>query len=289
MNLARPSCALSLLALLALTGSAPAEPATAESGSGTLEVASYNVHGLPSFVTGDETLTRLRLISPRLQALEVVGIQEDFLDDGHALLLKGLDHPVRRRFARKLAGRVYGSGLTTLARGKVLAKQDRHFTTFHGLVGAGADGLASKGFQITRLELAPGVELDVYNTHLDAGGSEGDSLARATQVAQITSAVESFSAGRAILFLGDTNLKAKRARDAVILGRWLKATGLRCACLAARESCCGRIDRVLYRSGVGLRLEPRSWKVEDPRDAAGAPLSDHEPIRVRLHWKREAF
>ncbi|MBL4845485.1 MAG: hypothetical protein JKY65_08170 [Planctomycetes bacterium] len=274
---------MALLLLLLVVSEGRAEP------EGTIEVASYNVHGLPSFITGDETLARLRQISPRLRGLAVVGIQEDFLDDGHNLLLGEVDQPIRLRFAKKLPNRLYGSGLTTLAQGKVLAKLEVHFTTFHGLVGSGADGMASKGFQVTRLQLAPGVELDVYNTHLDAGGSEGDSLARASQVAQITSAMEGFSAGRAILFLGDTNLKSKRQRDGTILKRWFRTTGLRCACAAVRKRCCARIDRVLYRSGVGLRLAPETWKVEDPRDAAKVPLSDHEPIRVRLRWRREAF
>lgn len=250
---------------------------------------SYNVHGLPGFVTGDDTLGRLRGISPRLRAFDVVGLQEDFLSEGHALLLAQVDQPMRRRFADKLPQRVYGSGLTTLARAKVLSTREVHFTTFHGVVGAGADGLASKGFQVTRLELAAGVELDVYNSHLDAGGSAGDSQARAAQVAQITSSLQGFSGGRAVLFLGDTNLKARRTRDAAILKRWQEATGLRCACLAVRETCCGRIDRVLVRSGVGLRLEARAWKVLEWRDAQGRALSDHAPIRVRLRWRREAF
>jgi endonuclease/exonuclease/phosphatase family metal-dependent hydrolase len=274
--------ALSLLTLAAALVSAdPSE--------GKLEVATYNVHGLPSFVTGDETLVRLRAISPRLRGLDVVGIQEDFLDHGHPLLLGKVDQPVRLRFSRKIEGRVYGSGLTTLARGKLVAKHEVHFTTFHGIAGSGSDGFASKGFQITRVQLAAGVELDVYNAHLDAGGSAGDSRARAVQVAQITSAMRGVSGGRAVLFLGDTNLKAKRSADGAILQRWFEATGLRCACAARRERCCGRIDRVLYRSGVGLRLSVEAWKVEDFRDSRRAPLSDHSPIRARLHWRREAF
>jgi endonuclease/exonuclease/phosphatase family metal-dependent hydrolase len=274
------------LALCLAVGRALAE--TPDS-SGTLEVASYNVHGLPGFVTGDDTLARLKQISPRLRAFDVVGLQEDFLPEGHPLLVAKADQRVQRRFASKLPQRVYGSGLTTLARGKVLATREVHFKTFHGVVGAGADGLASKGFQVTRLQLAAGVELDLYNTHLDAGGSAGDSQARASQVAQITSALQTFSAGRAVLFLGDTNLKARRPRDAAILSRWQKETGLRCACLAARETCCGRIDRVLIRSGVGLKLEAEVWQVLDYRDPRGQALSDHEPIRVRLGWRRQAF
>jgi len=278
---------LFLGATLLFLAPAPAEPQARR--GGTLEVLSYNVHGLPGFVTGDDTLGRLRQISPRLEAFDVVGLQEDFLDEGHSLLLAQADHPFRRRFASKLPQRVYGSGLTTLARSKVLVTREVHFTTFHGVVGAGADGLASKGFQITRLELTTGVELDIYNSHLDAGGGPADSRARASQVAQITSAIQTFSAGRAVLFLGDTNLKARKVGDAATLARWLEVTGLRCACLTTRETCCGRIDRVLLRSGVGLRLEATAWKVLDYHDPKGQALSDHAPIQVQLRWRREAF
>ena len=251
-----------------------------------LSVLSYNVHGLPPFVTGDDTLDRLGRIGPLLGACDLVGLQEDFLPEGPALLLEAAGHPTRERFAEPLRGRIYGAGLSLLARPRALAGARDHYQVFNGVLDGANDGLASKGFLMLRLELAPAAELDVWNTHMDAGGGPGDQEARAAQAAQLLAAIQERSAGRAVLLLGDTNL-GRSERDQRTLQDLLQATGLRCACLCARERCCARIDRVLWRSGVGLELVPLEWGVAPGfQDAAGRPLSDHEPIRVLLAWRR---
>lgn len=275
--------ALRTVILVALVASA----STAQDAPrGELQVLSYNVHGLPAFVTGDDTLARQRAIGPRLEAFALVALQEDFLEEGHRLLTSGRTHGRALRFSRALSDRVYGSGLSLLSRHRVRAQHEEHYRAFNGVLSAGSDGLASKGFQLARLELAPGVELDVYNTHLDAGGSSRDAAARASQVAQLTSAIHTRSRGRAVLLLGDTNLKASRPRDARTLAELGRATGLRCACRVARARCCGRIDPILVRSGAGLELEVRAWKVERWIDPAGNALSDHAPLRATLRWRR---
>jgi len=251
---------------------------------GELEVVSYNVHGLPSVVTGDDTLQRLRAIGPKLQPFAIVGLQEDFVEGGHALLAANR-FPTRASFYDALTGRVYGSGLACFARARKLSVYREHFRAFSGVLAGASDGLASKGFLLVRLELSPGVELDVYTSHMDAGGGKDDAVARADQVRQLIAAMQGRSKGRAVLFLGDTNLKASRKRDGAVLTRWLEATGLRCACLVSREACCGRIDRVLVRSGAGLELGVRAWGVAPGfEDAKGRALSDHAPIRATLRW-----
>jgi len=264
-----------------------AAPLGADDGrAGELAVLSYNVHGLPAWITGDDTLARQAAIAPLLEPFDVVGLQEDFMAEGHARLLEASSHPVRHRFADALDGRVYGSGLTTLARPAGRLVHTEHFERFHGRIASGADGLASKGFLVVRLELAPGVELDVYDAHLDAGGGDGDAEVRASQVAQLERAMRTVSAGRAVVFLGDTNL-GRGERDRATLAGWLEASGLRCACHAARAECCERIDRVLYRAGAGLDLEAAGWELAPGfTDAAGRGLSDHAPLAVRLLWTR---
>lgn len=275
------------LAVLAVASMVPSG-ARPRADEGRLTVLSYNVHGLPPFITGDETLARQAAIAPLLEPFDLVGLQEDFMDEGHALLAAAASSRVRLRFADLAAqDRFYGSGLTLLSRHPVVFQRAEHYGTFHGRLSAGSDGLASKGFQLVRIELAPGVELDVYNSHLDAGGAEGDQAARAEQVAQLTRAMLERSAGRAVVFLGDTNLGAARGRDPETLARWLGATGLSCACACARDACCGRIDRVLVRGGAGVALSVESWGVAPGFvDAQGRQLSDHEPILAELRWRR---
>ena len=275
---------------LGLAGVAPvvaqSEPRAPQE-QGELRLLTYNVHGLPAPITGDDTLARQDAISPRLKPFDVVGIQEDFMPDGHARLMRHVTQSTRQRFKTALSGRFYGSGLTLLARPRVVARRRAHYTTFHGVVRHGSDGLASKGFHMLRLTLAPGAEVDIYNSHMDAGGAPGDQAARATQVAHITSAMQTASRGRAIVFLGDTNLKPRRGQDAETVGRWLRTTQLTCACRPTRKTCCARIDRILYRSGAGLRLSVKRWGVAPGFvDAKNRPLSDHEPIQAVLRWRR---
>lgn len=277
--------ALSALTLCLATAATGQEEA-----SGHFEVLCYNVHGLPPAVTGDDTAARLRAIGPRLEAFDLVALQEDFLDDGHHHLVRSRTHRRAVRFSRPLPGRLFGSGLTLLARFPIRAQAARSFSTYHGLLGSGSDGFASKGFLMLRLELAPGVELDVYDTHLDAGGEPGDVRARAAQVDELIVAVRRRSCGRALLLLGDTNLKTTRSGDRPPLARLLDGLRLRCACRAVRATCCGRIDRILYRSGAGLELDCAGWGLaREFRDAHGLPLSDHTPVRATFRWRRGAL
>lgn len=274
----RRTALLLLAALLALSPLQAAAP-------GRLRVLTYNVHGLPSVVTGDDTLARQRAIRPLLEPFDLVGLQEDFMDDGHALLTDEATHAARARFADALKGRVYGSGLSLLSRLRLASVETVHYETFHGLLDAGSDGLASKGFLVARVELAPGVELDVYDSHLDAGRGEGDEAARAAQVEQLVASMQGRSAGRAVLFLGDTNLGGRSAKDQATLRRWLERTGLACAC--GQAPCCGRIDRLLVRGGAGVQVAVEGWRVAPGFvDAKGTALSDHEPLEATLVWSR---
>ena len=280
MHLARVSC----LVLVAAVCAHAQDAAAVES---SLTVVTYNVHGLPSFVTGDDTPGRMRAISPRLSGFDLVGLQEDFMPDAHALLVGAARQPARARFDATLTGRFYGSGLTWLSHRPVLLRAEEHFRAYSGIIDGANDGMASKGIQLVRVALAPGVELDVWNTHMDAGGGESDQRARADQLEQILSAMRARSEGRAVVFVGDTNLSERRPADQAALRRFLDATGLRCACLATRESCCARIDRILWRSGIGVELRAVEWGVASGFvDAEGRPLSDHEPIRAVLRWRR---
>lgn len=278
------------LSVAALHGLASGQEGAPPLSEGALRVLTYNVYGIPGFVTGDDTLARQAAIRPLLKRYDVAGIQEDFQDEGHRRLVEGAPHGTQVRFAAALPGRIYGPGLAILARPRAVEQFTEHYRTYNGVMSAGSDGLASKGFHMVRLLLAPGVEIDVYNTHMDAGGSAGDMNARAAQVSQIATAMQTVSAGRAVVLLGDTNLSSRRERDVATLERWLTTTGLRCACLASRKTCCGRIDRILVRSGVGVDLAVERWSVAPGfKDAKGKMFSDHDPLEATLRWRRRAL
>lgn len=160
----------------------------------------------------------------------------------------------------------------------------------HELDGGSADCGAQKGFSMSRTELAPGVTVDVYNLHADAGGHERDQAARRSNLAQLAAHILEHSAGQAVILGGDTNLRTNRpdrASDAAAWSEFLAVTGLTDVCDAVD---CGsddaEIDKFAFRSGVGLKVVPQSHSFERERftRADGAPLSDHDALAVTFRW-----
>ena len=199
-----------LATLLLLTACGDPDKADDLPTEGTLTALTYNVHGLPPEITGDDTEARLLAIGPRLAGFDLVGLQEDFDDGRHEQLAADAGFPTNVRFNEALEDRFYGSGLDVLSVLEVVDYLHEHFDDCYGTLDNAGDCLASKGFQAVRLQLGAG-EVDVYNTHLEAGGGEEDDLARLNQIDQIVAAMNGWSAGRAVIFTGDTNLHPDEA------------------------------------------------------------------------------
>jgi len=249
--------------------------------SGQLKVLTYNIAGLPDgFMTAHPSANMPR-IGPLLSRYDLALIQEDFAFG--ALLRQGVTLPFQSpAFVR--AGRFhFGDGLSVFASQSFAALQREPWRACHGLVDSYFDCLTPKGFVSIRQRLAEGVEIDVYDVHLDAGPSVPDQQAREAQVEQLIEAIAQRSAGRAILLGGDTNI---RAQQRGLLARFAQATGLVDVCEALRCPDARRIDRVFYRSSPTLTFTARKWSI-DRRfvDATGRPLSDHLAVAVELDWK----
>ncbi len=275
----RASRSLSLLVLMACVE----EP---QPSSGSFSALTYNVHGLPPEITGDDTSARMVEIAPLLNGFAIVGLQEDFDDQNHELLENASDHQTAARFDEALEGRAYGSGLAFFADYAEQQRVHEHFTACHGTLDNASDCLASKGFQRLRLELGGEASLDVYNTHLEAGGSDEDNSARQAQVEQVLLAIDTWSQGRALLFLGDYNLHDDEEPDATLLARLLDEAQLQDACEYVDCEEPGHIDRLLFRSGDSLTLSAQAWANEPAFvDSQGAPLSDHDAISAQFAWE----
>jgi endonuclease/exonuclease/phosphatase family metal-dependent hydrolase len=261
------------------------EEAEALPTSGSLGVLTYNVHGLPSGITGDDTPARIAAIAPLLPAFDLVGLQEAWIAEDYATLISGSPHTTQEYFDQKVdPERAYGAGLAVLGPAPVALLHEQHYTTCYGLLDGASDCLASKGFQLLRFEVGAG-SIDVYNTHLEAGGGEADIAARAEHVRELLVAMEQLSGPRAILLMGDTNLDGDDPDDQPLIDALL-ASGLADACdtLACPEP--GRIDRFLLRDGENMALTPSNWAVSAAFfDDAGVPLSDHDPIELRVDWQ----
>lgn len=300
-----------LFALVACSDSSDEVPA-GEEASGEFTTLSYNVAGLPQEVSQVNPQEHIPLISPLLNGYDIVLTQEDFdwwqpslerLDfvNYHGRLRARVDHPYQsgRHPGPEAVGIDVARDRPMLQVGDGLGILSRFpFDEFRRVpwktCGEGeADCLAMKGFAMARVELASGLNVDVYNLHADAGSEESDIAARAAGFEQLAAYIEEHSEGRAIILGGDTNLHTDPGsddpldrEDARLWKTFLERTGLVDVCDALACEDPGRIDKFAFRSGGGIELEPlsRKFEVEKFRDAGGGPLSDHDALAVRWRW-----
>ncbi len=265
-----------------------------------LAVVSYNVHGLPAWITRDDPEARMRAIGPRLALYDVALVQEDW--SHHALLAASAGHATQLRGngprAVLLAGFSFfcggcGSGLSVFAslpRERVLDVEAVPYGLCADWLLGANDCWATKGFLFARLRLASGAEVDVYDTHLEAGDGEDDLAVREQQLERLRGFMAERSAGRAVILGGDLNLPYDDVRQRAVVERFASALGLRDA--GARPSDGSRwekrLDWILYRDGADVSLallvagEERAF-VQNPEGAqGGTPLSDHPAVFARF-------
>jgi hypothetical protein len=149
-----------------------------------------------------------------------------------------------------------------------------------------ADCLSLKGFSMTRTTFAPGVVVDVYDLHLEAGSDPEDDAVRDADITQLSTFIQANSAGRPVIVGGDFNLHTSNEPDGSQFARLLSETGLHDVCAALSCPSPGRIDKFLFRSSDRVTLEPLSWHFETDvfKRADGQPLSDHDALAVRFGW-----
>jgi hypothetical protein len=157
---------------------------------------------------------------------------------------------------------------------------------WEGCANSAADCLALKGFTMTRTTFAPGVVVDVYDLHAEAGGTPADDALRDAGITLLSNFIQTHSAGHPLIVGGDFNLHTDEEPDSTQFNRLLAETGLVdvCAALACPQP--GRIDKFLFRSSDDLTLTPLSWRFETDVFVRGdgEPLSDHDALAVRFGW-----
>jgi endonuclease/exonuclease/phosphatase family metal-dependent hydrolase len=287
---------LSALLLLAIGSFARGGLASAEAVSpsaataagqqkGSFELVTYNVAGLPEGISRSRPLANLPRIGELLNKYDIALVQEDF---AYPLeLRRGLRHEhASPAFVR--ADRLdFGDGLSQFARLPFSAFQRVSWADCHGVIDSFFDCLTPKGFTWARQSLAEGVTVHVYNLHMDAGWSPGDSAAREGQIAQLVASIRRDSADAAVIVGGDTNILS---RERSLLQRLLAEAELKDACAEVRCSEPWRIDRVLYRGSPELLIQARKWRIAPEFvDAQGRPLSDHLAVAVGFEWRRRSL
>ena len=252
--------------------------------SGTFSILTYNIHGLPSEVTGDDTTSRIEQITPLLSEFDIVGVQEDWIEENRTIWVEGSGFEHIDIFAETLdEEKVYGSGLSLLSNHPHLSAKHVFYEGCNGYIDSASDCFASKGLQIVSTELG-GEPVHLLNTHLEAGNNDVDSEIRSDQINTILA--EATLLDGAIIAMGDFNLHPDDPIDMEMLQR-LTDAGFSNTCWELECSEPNHIDQIWYRSGDALTLTLESW--ERPThfvDVDGIDLSDHPPIVGMFEWER---
>ncbi|MEV6168760.1 jacalin-like lectin [Streptomyces sp. NPDC051954] len=274
---------------LATTGSTPAAAAT-----GSFNVLTYNVAGLPLGLGDSDPETNTPLIGQRLGPYDIVNVQEDF--NYHASLYANDAHPYRTATS---GGAAIGDGMNTLS--------DYAFEDFERVrwnACTGTNCLTPKGFSLARVRLAEGVFMDLYNVHTNADDTDDALAARRANVEQLSDFIQANSAGNAVIVMGDTNTRYTRAGDNIrtlvsengLKDAWIDlvkggtppaqgSDALVCDS-AAPTNDCEVVDKVLYRGSNLVSLDAtrynNEWKSFLRSD--GEHLSDHFPHTVDFSY-----
>ncbi len=293
-------------------------PGAADIATGEFSLLSYNVAALPQEISGENPGNNIPLISPMLDPFDIVVSQEDF--DWWGPIAEGFDfvnyhdrlrsevtheyqstqHPGPDAVDLDVTDRqvpYIGDGLGMLSRfpidGDARVPWDGCFGGIDTSDEGAADCLAMKGFQMTRVTLADGVVVDLYNLHGEAGGSEKDQALQADDYRQLAAYIEAESAGHAVILGGDTNLhtdlehpEGADGADTEIWDRFLQTTGLADVCTSVDCDEPARIDKIAFRSNDEVELTALSHQFHGDEfvNGDGEALSDHEPLSVDFRW-----
>jgi len=255
--------------------------------SGVLDVLTYNIHALPSAVTGDDTLERITQIAPLLGDFDLIGIQEDWIDEYHPILVEGADLPYTDRFDIPLDDeKVYGSGLSFLGKSTIVNTQHIHYESCFGFLDNASDCFASKGLQFLELDIE-GHVFHLYNTHLEAGNGSEDQEVRAQQIDMILTEIEQNSMNVPVILLGDFNLEPDKEEEDILLSRLREEAGMQLTCTQVDCAEPNHIDQIYIRASHDIQIDVLSWeRKEEFVDGEGIPLSDHPAIMTTLKWEK---
>ena len=282
----------SMLAALsvALSACSTESPAEELQASGTFEALTYNVAGLPQGISDSNPEEFMPKISPLLNTYDLVLVQEDFVY--HRDLKRDATHPYQST-PKDPDDRLIADGLNRFSHFTFDTLKRQQWTECYGAMDGGtitgaADCLAEKGFSMARTTFAPGIVVDIYNHHAEAGGGEDDAQARATGYAEFTQFIQANSAGNAVIIGGDTNLHRNDPVDGPLLEGFQSTNELTDACQFLE---CGTesIDRFLFRNSDTVELTPLTWRYADEFvTSEGDRLSDHYAVHVGFRWDRLA-
>jgi endonuclease/exonuclease/phosphatase family metal-dependent hydrolase len=151
-----------------------------------------------------------------------------------------------------------------------------------GWFGSALDCWARKGYLRVRIRDAQGSEVDLYNTHIEAGTSKRSIRSRKKNFEKLAGAVETLSAGRAVVVAGDFNVDYSRPYDREIITEFRQRVGLLDSGAAPTLAVWRERDFILFRDGDTVDLTVVAAGEATEFVSGGRALSDHPALFVRL-------
>lgn len=148
------------------------------------------------------------------------------------------------------------------------------------------------------------VSVDLYNVHCNAGSDNADYAARRKNIEQLCEYINTYSADKAIILMGDFNCRYTRIEDNIrkidslgFKNVWIELTRNGVAPLQDGNSLidcstnttsptCEVVDKIFYRSNSQITLTPTFYQLDDARfyDVDSLPLSDHRPMNAKFRY-----
>lgn len=261
---------------------------------GSFTILSYNVAGLPDFLSSSNPQANTPKIGQLIRDYDIVHVQEDF--NYHAALYANDNHPFRTPTS---GGVPFGDGLNTLSRFPFSDFKRIKWNSCNG-----TDCLTPKGFTFSRIRIDEGLYVDFYNAHPNAGVADADLAARRSNITQLSQYIAQNSVGNAVVVMGDFNCRYTRTGDNIrelvqnngLTDAWIKLIrndsypALGSPALACQfpnmTNPCEVVDKLFFRSNKLITFTPSGYSVDDPDfvTPTGEALSDHYPLTTTLGW-----
>jgi hypothetical protein len=271
-----------------------------------LTLLSFNVHGIFRMIAKDDPRDRMPTIAWLADHYDIVLFQEDF--EYHEILAEnlpesddeegnGMGWDPRRVLAKAVSfpfavfvphfSPPYGSGISTFVRTPFATGiSDREaYGLCHGWFGANGDCWSSKGWLRVRVRTPNGAEIDVYNTHLEAGPSATSIAVRRSQLDILADAIETDSADRPVIVAGDFNASFGRPGDRETLMGFRDRLGLRDSGAGPELPNWLERDYILYSHSEDYALVIEEHGEASEFVSRNRALSDHPALYIRFRAK----
>ena len=270
--------------------------------SGTLNVATFNVHGFPEVLNGetDADVAKMSTLVERW-GFDIIGFQEDWVVN--PALVSNLTNDSYGYRTNHFAGvpGTLGDGLMTASKYPMdknkaqriqFSKCNGTLLEFLGGKVDSPDCITEKGFTIAEVAIAKDFVVHFYNMHGNTGNN--DEVTQ-SDLNDMKAYINGYSAGHPVVVTGDFNMAFHRGDytdQPAQLANWLADTGLEFTCAdgspeMTAENCSGLIDFIAFRGNAQFEMYwlSSTEHVDNlDEDSSQDKLSDHRPRSAVLGW-----